>query len=472
MSRPRRPTFRNRNVNKPADPTLVQPITTVVPKAVEPGPLLSGSELDERLAEVEYDETPKVPIAEPVDKLRQFAGESDTVKGLGLNLAGANQSGLYPGDPTQTTDLPESADYTASRPQQLLSQLGEVFLHHGNKAKVDPVEVQFGYGQKADGSVDLYSSTNNKKSQKWLLEALKTPVAHLKAAAKNTDDPNVARVAQKILFFKEQNAKRREQIKGLPNKDELEKQLDLAEKIHDSFFKDPVRVATNEYDRHAEQNIADVMHDKGYISGDIQGPKIRCEGCSSELGQNLQDESGARIVGRVYALQADPDNHEETFADITRGRTKVATNRTERSRSHSPVVRPKPKPKSKPAGGASPLAGPAVAMAGPPPPPLAPRPSRRKPEKDGDTPMSVASPSAMPPGPPSASLFAPPPGPPPSGLFPNLGFPPPPPSSSGPFHNLVFPPPPPPGNGAPQTPLSPPRASKQSSVFDSLFDSD
>lgn len=449
MLRPLRPTFRKKDVNKPADPGLVQPITTVVPKAVEPGPLLSGSALDERLADIP-DGAPKVPIATPVDKLRQFAGASSQVKGM-VGLTGGNQGGLYPEDSSQVAHLPESADYTASRPQQLLSQLGEVFLHHGNKAKVNPVEVQFGYGQKSDGSVDLYSSTNNKESQDWLLEALKTPVLHLKAAAKDKDHPDIARVAQKILFFKEQNAKRREEIRGKPNEAELEKQIQLAEKIHASFFADPVRVATNDADRHAEQNIADVMHGKGYISGDIQGPKIRCEGCSSELGLNLQDESGTKLIGRVYASQADPKKHKSTFAGIKSGKVKVATNRTERSRSSSPV---RVKPKPKPAPGSSPLTGPAVATAGPPKPPPATKPSLRKPEKDDDTPMSVPSPSTNPPSAPPAFLFSPPLGPP---------LPP-----SSPYSHLP-PPPPPRSDGARQATPSP-KATSPSSGFDSLFD--
>jgi len=351
---PSRPKFRNEEVEVRKNTKLLQPLSFLDPQPVEKGPRLSGADLEERLKDVKSTD-PEDPIKVDTTRLRQFT--KVPIKKLDLALSGANQGGLSPEKEKYRTELPEFSDYTQSRPQQILSQLGEVFLHHGVQAKKKPVEVQFGYGLKEDKSLDLFASSNNLASQKWLAKALKTPVEHLKEAAKSPDG-HISQVAQKLLFFDQQNEKRREKIKGKPNEEELEKQIQLAEKIHRAFLGGPVRVATNTAMRHAEQNIADVIHGgyinpKGkrsdYVQADIQGPKIRCEGCSSELGPSLIDKSGKNVIGKVYASQSKKEKHEKTFEDIRRGRTRVATNRSERPHSTSPVrIRPKPNPKLKP----------------------------------------------------------------------------------------------------------------------------
>lgn len=270
--------------------------------------------------------------------LRQFTGVN--VRNAGLGLTGGNQGGLAPEDEEQRYELPEYADYTRRRPEQLLSQISEV-MHHAAKAKdQEPVETQFGYGRKADGSVHLYASTNNPQTQQGLQERLGNPRAHLESALRS-DDPQLSKVATKLLLFGEQQAKRREAIRGHPDEAQLSQDLDLSDRIHASFMQGSVNVVKNPYKRHAEQNIAEAMHASGheYDQAEIAGTKIRCEGCSSELGYNLRDGRGRFVVGRVYGSQAERARHEETLGDVSRGRAVVATNRSERSRSHSPPPR-------------------------------------------------------------------------------------------------------------------------------------
>lgn len=332
LGRSRRPKYRNKDVNLKRRKQLNQVVHRLIPQKVETGTLPSGKTLKTMLDDV-VEPKKKAPVEHETEKLRPFT--KIPIKNLNLDLSGGNQGGLFPKDEDQRIDLPESVDYTHSRSGQILAQLGEVFLHRGDQAGKNPVEVQFGYGQKKDKSLDLFASSNNKKSQKWLLKALKNPVEHLKAAAQS-DDEDIQRVALKILFLKEQNEERRKRIKGHQREKEIHEDLDRAEKIRGLVLSGNVGVVTNTASRHAEQNVADVLHEGDYELSDIQGPKIRCEGCSSELGKNLVNKKGENVIGRIYASQSEQSRHEETFKEIREGRTKVATNQSRRSRSSSP----------------------------------------------------------------------------------------------------------------------------------------
>lgn len=340
LPRPSRPKYRNNDVNKKARTSLKQPMTVLDPQ--KPTPYTLPQDWQKVVDQVHHDD-PKAPERVEVDKLRQFT--KVPIKKLGVDLTGGNQGGLFPEDDSMVTKLPESSDYKKSRPQQILSQLSEVIRHRAEEEDQNPVEVQFGYGKKKDGGLDLFTSTNNKESQEWLLEALKSPLDQVKKAAKS-DDPEVTRRALKILFQEEQNKERRKQIGNDPHEKELGEQLDLAEKIREQFLAGPTKVVVNTAKRHAEQNISDALHEmEDYEEADIQGTMIRCEGCSSELGINLKDQHGKGVIGRVYASQAEKSRHQKTLDEVRHGRARIATNRSHRSRSTSPPRLPLPETK-------------------------------------------------------------------------------------------------------------------------------
>jgi len=340
LLRPRRPQFRNKDVNQPETP-MQQPVATVR-KAAPVGYTLPP-DVDARVDDVPGMTTPGTPKRIDLDstRLRQFTKVK--LDQMGVKLTGGNQGGRYPEDEAHQHELPEVADYTERRPEQVLSQISEVMLHSAQAAGKEPVETQFGYGRRDDRSpLDLYASTNNKATQELLLEHMKDPVSHVKAAAKNKDNPQLQKMALKLLFFEEHKQARLKEIENHPDREKLTRELEVASQVHDSFMKGNVNVVVNRYDRHAEQNIAEAMHARGgYTSGEIGGSMIRCEGCSSELGHNLEDEEGHALVGRSYASQAESERHQQTYEDIQRGRTRVVTNRSARSRSHSPPRVPK-----------------------------------------------------------------------------------------------------------------------------------
>lgn len=329
--------FPSRPVDRDIKPRKLirQPLNVMVPKKVEKHKLPGIEDFQESLNRVEMT-LPSGPKKRTIKNLKQHKGVP--IKNLGLELGGANQQGLRPKDEKYITELPHSIDYTGNRSGQVMSQLSEVFLHLAEKDDKKPVEVQFGYGEKEDKSLDLFASANNKDSQEWIHKALNDPIGTLKKGALSKDE-EIRRVSLKLLFSSTQNRRRRELIKEHPNKKEFEEDLKRSESILDRFWNGPVTVVQNEHDRHAEQNIGDVLTDErhGYESGDIQGAKIRCEGCSSELGMNLQNSSGQFVIGTSYATQSSKEKHQHTFDEIREGRTKVATNRSKRPRSPSPV---------------------------------------------------------------------------------------------------------------------------------------
>jgi Domain of unknown function (DUF4157) len=372
LLRPSRPKFRGKDVDEEAE-DIVQPVGVLV--AAEPVPYTLPSNLGKIVGALDEPEvTPKPPTALDLSesRLRTFARgakkkkkdggkekkedrdkKSDGAKKKGggnallklgkeegVALGGGNQGGIRPSEAGHTFDLPTTADYSRRRANQMLSQLGEVMLSAAGRNEQEPVEVQFGYGVLDNGSIEVLASTNNKKSQLWLQRALKDPFTYVAAEALSGTAEDVQRVALKILFPDEQAKARRAELD--PDAKEtagIEADLDRAEEIREAFMAGKVRVVVNEYDRHAEQNLAEAAHQAGYKKFDAAGPKIRCEGCSSEMGSNLETESGVAIHGKFYLSQASDSRHRSTLRGIKAGEIKIATNRTERPRSPSPPRR-------------------------------------------------------------------------------------------------------------------------------------
>lgn len=314
-------------------------------------------------------------------------------------LGGGNQGGRVPKDANMQTSLPDTADYTQRRPEQLLSHMSSVMKWAGEKDGADPTEVQFGYVQGRDGKVRLYSSTNDSRSQEWLGNALKDPLTHVKAAAKQNENQDVKRNALKLLYFQENQGSRRSENNNAPGRSASDKQkinsdLDLSDELHKQMFTgthhvvkngnfdamryplDPPATGRNEIrrpivapqGRHAEQNVAEAMHKDMENDGgtaEIAGTKVRCYSCSSALGPSLKDKDEQFFIsGKAYLAQSDRTSQRELLSGSGalyvnkimqpagvpepdgRGRTRVATtgpkigDETIRSRSASPARLP------------------------------------------------------------------------------------------------------------------------------------
>lgn len=311
-------------------------------------------------------------------------------------LGGGNQGGRFPRDTNMQTTLPDTADYRQRRPEQLLSHMSSVMKWAGEKDGAGPTEVQFGYVQGSDGKMRIYSSTNDRRSQEWLGNALKDPLTHVKAAAKQNENPDVKRNALKLLYFQENQRSRRSENETAPgrsasDKGKINSDLDLSDELHKQMFTgthhvvkngdfnatryplDPPPARANEIrrpivapqGRHAEQNVAEAMHRDMKNDGgtaEIAGTKVRCYSCSSALGPSLKDKDEQFFIsGRAYLAQSDRTSQRELLSGRGalyvnqimqppgapepdgRGRTRVATtgpkigDETIRSRSESPA---------------------------------------------------------------------------------------------------------------------------------------
>jgi hypothetical protein len=311
-----------------------------------------------------------------------------------LPLGGVATSGLYPLVKDYQYDRTPFADYTLRRTEQVLSQMSEVMawafdcLNEGLKAEstkaalaeldltnvskkdatkkkreakkkaleevkdsvINPTEVQFGYTLRFDDSnVELFASTNNRKSQDKLVEFLTDSFELTKKAASSKEPKHwlVRQRALKLLYFKDQKQARLKDKDSTSEEYSLESnQLELAHELVLMFLAGDVTVvktsAEGDDARHAEQNIAVWVHDNAgkeehrYDLLEIAGTKIRCEACSSEICTNLEHEKKCFIIGKMYTTQASLANHHATFQGLIDGTIKVDIKRSERDRSPSP----------------------------------------------------------------------------------------------------------------------------------------
>lgn len=284
----------------------------------------------------------------------------------GLSLTGANMSGFY--DPQNAGSIPSYVDYTGHRSKQVLSQLSEIMMHSARQDQIDPVEIQFGYGKRESGDVDLFASANQASVQNWLAEAMTKPMGfHLERASKS-DNEELRMMADKLLFHQSQTEGRREAI-GSPTEAQRA-DLTTADTLVGSFLQRNVTVVKNqeaqaEYDRrvtgklkitkanqtarHAEQNIATAIHTRNkdsmdpYHVADVQGSKIRCEGCSSEIAHDMTEGSKA-LMGKAYPTQANTARHEHSMSMVAEKQVRFGTG-SQRPRALSNPRLPKYVPK-------------------------------------------------------------------------------------------------------------------------------
>jgi hypothetical protein len=284
--------------------------------------------------------------------------------------------GNIPADDTRLADHPEYADYKQRRQEQILSHFSSVMLYRANqeRPKTNAVEVQYGYLN--DGNdAKLYSSANSLKGQQWLKENSSGDklLEHVRAAAKQDDDPDVKRHALKLLFFKENQEARKNEIDSDPklskeDKAKLHANLKETDELYEIFFTGTHHVVTNnpaavqeaygkktqgskksgktdppvadrKVQRHAEQNIAEQMHADAPTKGlaEIAGTKIRCGSCNSVLGPSIKDhKEGYYITGQYYEGQAPKSSiHDTVAAEDERGRPAFKTSMKTGGRSSS-----------------------------------------------------------------------------------------------------------------------------------------
>ncbi|HMV69983.1 MAG TPA: hypothetical protein PKA64_24295 [Myxococcota bacterium] len=283
----------------------------------------------------------KAPTKEPVDSLTRLPG-MDTVLDA-FDLSGGKQGGKYPAK--HLHESPEVADYTQARPLQMLSDFSDILLSAAESEGQSPVEIQFGYGLGDTDEPDVYASSNNKESQEWLFKALQNPGSYVEKAL-GSGDENIRAIAAKLMFHEEQTKQRKDRVlsSSLPNQEELLGEIDLATKIRHKILTGSTGLAYNPLGgktgaRHAEQNIADVMHGKGYKKAEIGGTKIRCEACTSELGPAMLDDEDRWSMGKFYGAQASKGRHEDTWGMLESGKAKVSQKQVSRPRSNSTVAK-------------------------------------------------------------------------------------------------------------------------------------
>jgi hypothetical protein len=335
----RRPRRETEKLNKEfAEGAVEQPIRKLssapAPKQVFPPDLAT------RVSGV-ADLKPSQPLKAEVESMGRIKGMDAVLDRF--DLSGGKQGGKYPAK--HLHESPEVADYTQARPLQMLSDFSDILLAAAEAEGQNPVEIQLGYGLR-DGSVDpdMFASANNKASEDWLLGAMADPMKYVKAAA-GGEDENLKAIASKLLFYDEQVAQRKQQVidSDLPNQEEVLAEIDLATKIREKVLGGRTDIAYNPLGgktgaRHAEQNIADVLHQKGYAQGEIGGTKIRCEACTSELGPAMLDEHDRFSMGKFYGAQASKPRHEDTWGLLSSGKAKVSQNQVSRPRSNSLVA--------------------------------------------------------------------------------------------------------------------------------------
>jgi hypothetical protein len=321
------------------------------------------------------------------------------IKGSGLkthsydnnqSLDKTTQAGMgrIPENKEQQSNHPDFADYTQRRPEQTLMHFSSVMLYQSkygaSKTESDPVEVQYGYLKTSDG-MKLYSSANTHEGQKWLKDNSGGDqlMEHVKAAARQNDNPEVKRHALKLLSFPENQQARRDAIDKSDltpdDKTKLKDDLEQSDKLHKEFFTGTHNVVQNssgamsqkelkvtnkqrnragntqfespylgkkaeKMQRHAEQNIATQMHSdvsEGNNLAEIAGTKIRCGSCNSELGPSVKDgKEDFYVAGQMYRGQASDDGLKNTMgAEDDRGRPqyKFSSKAGGRSESTSPA---------------------------------------------------------------------------------------------------------------------------------------
>jgi hypothetical protein len=297
--------------------------------------------------------------------------------------------GHTPVDAARLTTHPDHADYKQRRQEQILSHFSSVMLYRRNETGGNPKEVEVQYGYLHDGDkLKLYSSANSYKGQEWLKKNSEgdTLLNHVKAAAQQNENPDVKRHALKLLFFEDNQKARRDEIDKDPKlspADKAKMHADLNEtgELHKMFFTGTHHVVTNtgaaqagegqkaqgsnkkgktdgqngspsvqigkaadkRVQRHAEQNIAEQMHQDAPAKGlaEIAGTKIRCGSCNSALGPSVKDEKeGYYITGQYYDGQSSKSRMQQTVAaEDERGRpaSKTSTKTGARSSSTSPA---------------------------------------------------------------------------------------------------------------------------------------
>lgn len=290
------------------------------------------------------------PRSHTVAHFPHFEGNAEEVAALGEahlgGLGGGYQGGLYPRDEARTVgELPSHVDLSRHRPAQMLSQLSEVMMHGAQNAglKHAPVEVQFGYGINEHGHLDVFASANNPDTQNWLEAAMAAPAGEHLANAARSGDPELMNIGAKLMFHDEQQERRRAAVADAPDAAQISRDMELASAIRDKFLSRDITIVKNKSGmsgRHAEQNIGVALHQGGYRFGDIQGTKIRCHSCRSELGSNLTDEAGMHISGKVYGSQASTEHLAASFQHIAAGHEQIATPLPTRPRANSLVSLP------------------------------------------------------------------------------------------------------------------------------------
>lgn len=282
------------------------------------------------------------------------------LRDMGLPISGFPSGGLGPTTESQKSRVPPVADYVEMRPMQALSHVSEVLYGAALLAGKKPVEVQAGRAEvdfRSEG--DLFLSANDPDTQKWMHGAMGDPLTLLHDLAKLTPEEiakhgkgegkavdRARKSALKILFNEEQKEQRlatiRERFPGSgkrKKRSKLNRDLKRVDEIFDRFLKGDVGIVHNLEGKHAEQNIAAAMYDSGepYRKGEIAGTKIRCEGCSGELGTNTTDEHGVSVSGKMYAAQAAKGKHAGIILRILSGQHLIAMGSSQRPESPSPL---------------------------------------------------------------------------------------------------------------------------------------
>lgn len=278
---------------------------------------------EERVDGAELPEATVEPRSTRVKGLGKFSDPTETMdevfEDLDLKKVGGHPSGFRPEGDDVKTNLVGTTSFEGKRTPQVLMELSEVF-----RSLTKATEVQFGYGLREGGGLDLFASANEESAQDELLTLMTNPAGALKLAAKSKN-ARIARMAGKLVFYAEQEKERREAIEARyegvsekPKKGESKKtserrerrdgmraELDLARMVYDKALNGDVTVVKNRGERHAEQNIADVLADGAegkdpYTLGDIQGTKIRCGACSGALGRNAKNGDGKTVSGSIW----------------------------------------------------------------------------------------------------------------------------------------------------------------------------
>lgn len=215
------------------------------------------------------------PSRRKVD-IQQFSDSSLVKKKVkdatGVELGGANQSGLHPkvdGETFKDYALPDGASYKGAYSSRMLTYFSTVARSVLEQEGLPPTEVQFGHAFNPEGAYQLFASTNNLTTQQRLYELLQDPSEMVKRVAlakpeayrggwepkpgqrdlPSGDVDDRAKHAMKLMAFRELQERRRCQLKEEApelTSDEVEQRLadlELSERAMEAFRGGDVTVA-------------------------------------------------------------------------------------------------------------------------------------------------------------------------------------------------------------------------------------